>query len=140
MAGTLTQALRGARKGVRVAPMAADNLRASERRLVQLLGELGPMTRGQVAEISGLPLGTGGGAASRLIAKGVLLEDGAAQPRTSPGPGRPPKRRLLREASPVVGVGAVTHARLRAALVTESAEIVARTAKPYRWPDSPDLI
>ncbi|MGW4026433.1 ROK family protein, partial [Streptomyces sp. NPDC005009] len=122
--------------------------RASERRLIELLAAHGPLTRAELAELSGIPRRTVSGAAARLLARGLLTEketpgrlpDG---PRTEGSRHRGPTADALHLPDSPRGVCVVliTHEDMAVCEVgADGARRAPVVREPFRWWTCSDLV
>jgi predicted NBD/HSP70 family sugar kinase len=105
-------------------------LRLTDRQLVAVLEVHGQLSRDRLAVLSGLPRSTVADALARLRRQGIVVERPA--PKTAGRAGRPP--RLLELSSPagLVGLIALTHQTLQAAVAGFDGALLAhRNADPY---------
>lgn len=100
------------------------HLRPSDRQLLATLRQHGELRRSQLAQLSGLPRSTITDAVTRLQRSGIVVErsaPAAAGTRT----GRPPALLALAAPSGFIGVLALTHGTLHAAVVSFDGTVAA---------------
>ena len=105
-------------------------LRPSDRQLVATLQRHGQLPRDRLARLSGLPRSTVTDSLSRLRRQGIVTEQ--AMPRPAGQVGRPAKLLTLAAPAGLVGVIALTHQTLQAAVASMDGTLHARRGiDPY---------
>lgn len=105
-------------------------LRPSDRQLLATLRQHGQLPRDRLAQLSGLPRSTVTDALSRLRRHGIVVEQ--AMPRPAGKAGRPAMLLALAPPAGLVGVIALSHQALQAAIATMDGTLHARRGiDPY---------
>ena len=113
-------------------------LRPSDRQLVATLRRHGQLPRDRLARLSGLPRSTVTDSLTRLRSQGIVVEQ--AMPRPTGKAGRPAKLLALAAPAGLVGVIALTHQTLQAAVAGMDGTLHAqRRVDPYCGGAGPSL-
>ncbi|MGH3410043.1 MAG: ROK family protein [Streptosporangiaceae bacterium] len=113
-------------------------LRPSDRQLVATLRRHGQLPRDRLARLSGLPRSTVTDSLTRLRSQGIVTEQ--AMPRPTGKAGRPAKLLALAAPAGLVGVIALTHQTLQAAVAGMDGTLHARRGiDPYGGGSGPGL-
>jgi predicted NBD/HSP70 family sugar kinase len=112
--------------------VSSRRLRLSDRQLLATLRRHGKLSRDQLVLLSGLPRSTVTDALARLRKHGIVVEQ--AMPRTPGRAGRPAKLLALGAPAGLVGVIALTHQTLQAAVTDMDGTVHARRlVEPYAY-------
>jgi predicted NBD/HSP70 family sugar kinase len=107
-------------------------LSASQYRLIALLEQAGPLSRSELADLSGMPRTTVTGVVGKLLRRSLVTE-GAPAPLAR-GAGRPPRLVAVGTDQRLVAVLTRVRGGLRAALATFAGEVVAESSEEVAWP------
>lgn len=107
----------------------ADVGRANRSRVLQALADHGPLSRADLARLSGVPRGTIGGIVASLLTAGVLAETGERRPST--GLGKPSRPLWFGPKAGPIGAVFVQSGSVETAVVTADGTIVARGTEHF---------
>jgi len=102
-----------------------SNLTANERLVVSVLRGRSVLSRAELAALTGLPKTTVTGVIGRLLQRGLVAERAVTDPSRS-GPGRPATGLALAAPAGAIGVVALSHVAIRAAVVGFDGHVLAQ--------------